>query len=56
MSEMSGWPKLDGNIILYLEIVLLICVFTMNGADEALYLQGESLLPGEELLAFWCLH
>ena len=46
MSEMSGWPKLDGNIILYLEIVLLICVFTMNGADEALYLQGESHLPG----------
>ena len=30
--EMNGWPKLDGNIILYLEIVLLICVFTMNGA------------------------
>ena len=52
MSEMSGWPKLDGNIILYLEIVLLICVFTMNGADEALYLQGESHLPGEGTFGF----
>ena len=37
MSEMNGWPKIDGNIILYLEIILLICVFTMNGADEALF-------------------
>ena len=52
MSEMSGWPKLDGNIILYLEIVLLICVFTMNGADEALYLQGESHLPGVGTFGF----
>jgi heterodisulfide reductase subunit C len=34
--EMNGWPKLDGNIILYLEIVLLIGIFTMNGADVLL--------------------
>ena len=46
MSEMTGWPKLDGNIILYLEIVLLVCVFTMNGADEALFLQGKSHVAG----------
>jgi len=39
-SEMDGWPKLDGNIILYLEIVLVICVFTMNGADEVLFNRG----------------
>ena len=36
MSEMTGWPKLDGNIILYLEIILVIFILTMNGADEAL--------------------
>jgi heterodisulfide reductase subunit C len=36
--EMTGWPKLDGNIILYLEFLLVICIFTMNGADEALHL------------------
>jgi heterodisulfide reductase subunit C len=35
--EMAGWPKLDGNIILYLEIVLVTAIFTMNGADEALH-------------------
>ncbi|MBI1192674.1 MAG: 4Fe-4S dicluster domain-containing protein [Bacteroidetes bacterium] len=36
-SEMNGWPRLDGNIILYLEIVLIAAIFTMNGADEALH-------------------
>ena len=52
MSEMTGWPKLDGNIILYLEIILLICVFTMNGADEALYLKGESHVAGQGSFGF----
>ena len=52
MSEMTGWPKLDGNIILYLEIVLLVCVFTMNGADEALFLQGKSHVAGSGSFGF----
>lgn len=34
--EMNGWPRLDGNIILYLEILLIIGIFTMNGADALL--------------------
>jgi len=34
--EMEGWPKLDGNLILYGEILLLIGIFTMNGADTLL--------------------
>jgi len=38
--EMKGWPKLDGNIILYLEIVLLVGVFCMNVGDKALQLKG----------------
>jgi len=42
MREMKGWPKLDGNLILILEIILLICIFTMNGADEVLYNRGAS--------------
>jgi heterodisulfide reductase subunit C len=45
-SEMTGWPKLDGNIILYLEFILVMCIFTMNGADEVLRLRGESHLAG----------
>lgn len=34
--EMQGWPKLDGNLILIFEIILLVCIFTMNGTDEVL--------------------
>lgn len=37
MDEMTGWPKLDGNIILYLEVLLIVFIFMMNGGDEALY-------------------
>lgn len=36
-SEMKGWPKLDGNIILYAEIYLVTCIFMMNGGDQALH-------------------
>ncbi|WP_235298341.1 (Fe-S)-binding protein [Portibacter marinus] len=35
-SEMTWWPKLDANLILIGELVLLIGIFTMNGADVAL--------------------
>ena len=46
--EMKGWPKLDGNIILYLEILLIAFIFMMNGADEVLYNRGESHAVGVE--------
>lgn len=36
MPEMNGWPKLDANIILFVELYLVICIFLMNGADMAL--------------------
>lgn len=42
MAEMQGWPKIDGNMILFMEIILILCILTMNGADEALYRQGIS--------------
>ena len=32
-AEMKGWPKNDGNIILYVEIILMLLFLTMNGAD-----------------------
>jgi hypothetical protein len=32
-SEMKGWPKLDGNLILYFEIVLMAIFITMNATD-----------------------
>jgi ferredoxin len=34
--ELKGWPALDANIILGLEIVLVFAIFCMNGADKAL--------------------
>ena len=37
MDEMTGWPKLDGNTILYGELLLLLGIFSMNTADMALY-------------------
>ncbi len=40
--EMKGFPSRDANLILLMEIVLVTCIFTMNGADEALYLKGAS--------------
>jgi heterodisulfide reductase subunit C len=39
-SEMNGWPKLDANIILFVELFLVTCIFMMNGADEALHLKS----------------
>ncbi len=31
--EMTGWPKKDGNFILYFEMVLMVLFLTMNAAD-----------------------
>lgn len=42
MKEMMGWPKLDGNLILILEFLLICFIFMMNGADEVLYSRGLS--------------
>ncbi len=42
MNELNGWPKLDANIILIAEIILICFIFMMNGADEVLYNRGLS--------------
>ena len=34
--EMKGWPKLDGNLILVGELLLITGIFSMNGADGLL--------------------
>jgi heterodisulfide reductase subunit C/uncharacterized membrane protein len=51
-AEMKGWPKRDANLILFMEIVLVSCIFTMNGADEVLYGMGESHANGSGSFAF----
>ncbi|MEC7264040.1 MAG: Fe-S oxidoreductase, partial [Bacteroidota bacterium] len=38
--EMKGWPKKDGNLILYIEFVLMTLFLTMNAADSQLQQMG----------------
>ncbi len=38
--EMKGWPKKDGNLILYIEVVLMVLFLTMNAADYQLQQLG----------------
>lgn len=51
--EMKGWPKADGNIILYFEVVLMLLFLTMNAADLQLqileskhYASGDGTITG----------
>ncbi len=39
--EMKGWPKMDGNLILIIEIVLMFAILKMNAADQVLQTRGE---------------
>ena len=41
--EMKGWPKLDADLILYFEVVLMGLFLTMNGADLAI----QKMFPDE---------
>ena len=40
--EMSGWPALDGKIILLFEIILMLAILTMNAADTTLQAMGSA--------------
>ena len=40
MPEMKGWPKLDGNLILIIELVLMGALLKMNACDQILQLRG----------------
>lgn len=57
--EMEGWPKTDGNLILYIELVLMFLFLTMNAADYQLqqigaehYAQAGSF-PISQYIAVW---
>ncbi len=49
--EMRGWPQRDANIILLLEIVLLVGIFSMNGADILLQSIDYQHYPNTGMLA-----
>ncbi|MEP0986259.1 (Fe-S)-binding protein [Ekhidna sp.] len=38
--EMVGWPSLDANLILIIEILLMVAILGMNGADGILQQRG----------------
>ncbi len=38
--EMQGWPTLDANLILIIEILLMVAILGMNGADQILQTRG----------------
>lgn len=38
--EMTKWPRLDANLILFTEIVLMIAILKMNAADQILQQRG----------------
>ncbi|NQZ78960.1 MAG: (Fe-S)-binding protein [Ekhidna sp.] len=38
--EMVGWPSLDANLILIIEVVLMVAILAMNGADQILQQRG----------------
>ncbi len=40
--EMSGWPKIDANLILVIEIILMFAILSMNSTDQILQVQGNS--------------
>jgi heterodisulfide reductase subunit C len=42
MPELKGWPSKDANLILFMEIILITCIMTMNGADLVLQSRGET--------------
>ncbi len=35
-AEMTAWPRLDANLILIIEMVLMVAILTMNAADQLL--------------------
>lgn len=49
--ELKGWPFLDANLILLLEILLIVGIFCMNGADIVLQSVNPSHYPDTGALA-----
>ncbi|MDO6853333.1 (Fe-S)-binding protein [Cellulophaga lytica] len=55
--EMKGWPKKDGNLILYIEFVLMTLFLTMNAADfqlqtiDALHYVKAGAFPVSQFIA-----
>ncbi|MBF8149661.1 (Fe-S)-binding protein [Winogradskyella sp. F6397] len=51
-SEMKGWPKSDGNIILYFEVVLM-CLFLIMNATDMVFQEANSGNIISQFIAPW---
>ena len=51
-SEMKGWPKSDGNIILYFEVVLM-CLFLVMNATDTVFQTADSGNVISQFIAPW---
>lgn len=40
-AEMTSWPRLDANLILITEIILMMAILTMNASDQLLQLRDD---------------
>src|SRR5687768_7564378 len=43
--ELTRWPRLDANIILFTEIVLMLAILTMNATDQLLQISQDQADP-----------
>ena len=50
--EMTGWPKLDANLILVFEIILMFAIMTMNASDQILQERNVEGYPKTGLMVF----
>lgn len=50
--EMTRWPKLDANLILVFEIVLMFAIMTMNATDQILQERNVAGFPTTGLMVF----
>lgn len=48
--EMTQWPRLDANIILFTEIVLMMAILTMNASDQILQTRDAGYPPTGTLI------
>lgn len=51
--EMKGWPKLDGNLILYAEIILVTCILLMNSTDMEIHKDAYGFAVSGLLSGIW---
>lgn len=50
--EMTPWPKLDANLILIFEIILMFAILTMNASDQILQERNVAGYPDTGLMIF----